>query len=86
MAAGKPVIGCRGTGAEDTIRDGETGYLVPPHDPEAVAQALDRLLEHRALREAMGREGRARARQFTWCENVQRHLDLFGSLAHPIHS
>jgi glycosyltransferase involved in cell wall biosynthesis len=86
MAAGKPVIGCRGTGAEDTIRDGETGFLVPQRDPGAVAQALERLLDDAPLRRSMGQAGRRRARQFTWRANVQRHLNLFESVAHPISS
>jgi glycosyltransferase involved in cell wall biosynthesis len=86
MAAGKPVIGCRGTGAEDTIRDGETGFLVPQRDPGAVAQALERLLDDAPLRRSMGHAARRRARQFTWRANVQRHLNLFESVAHPISS
>lgn len=44
MAMGRPVIGSNHGGAAETIVDGETGWLVPPGDPEALAQMLDWVL------------------------------------------
>jgi hypothetical protein len=81
MAAGKPVIGCHGTGAEDTIRHGETGFLVPQRDHGSVARAFESLLDDPLLRESMGHAGQQRARQFTWSANVTRHLSLFESIS-----
>ncbi|TLV03407.1 glycosyltransferase family 4 protein [Dyadobacter luticola] len=40
MACGTPVIGSAVGGIKYTVRDGETGFLVPPHDPEALAKAV----------------------------------------------
>lgn len=65
-AAGLPVIGTRDCGAEDAIRDGETGFLVPQNDPGAVAEAAIRLLRDPALHERMGKAGAAYAMQHTW--------------------
>ncbi len=45
MACGTPVIGANVGGIKFTVRDGETGYLVPPHDPDAIADRLDRLFD-----------------------------------------
>jgi glycosyltransferase involved in cell wall biosynthesis len=58
MACGLPVIGCDGSGVCEAIAPG-TGLLIPPDDVEALADALRRLLGDAALREQMGRRGRA---------------------------
>jgi glycosyltransferase involved in cell wall biosynthesis len=67
MACARPVIGSAVGGIAYTVRDGETGLLVPPHDPDALARALTWLCERPDVRERMGRAGRARVeREFTW--------------------
>ena len=61
MAAGLPVVSTElGTGTSFVNQDGETGFVVPPRDAQALAQALNRLLADPALRRAMGRRGRQR--------------------------
>jgi glycosyltransferase involved in cell wall biosynthesis len=60
MALGCPVIAPREGGPLFIVRDGETGMLVPPRDPDALAEALLALLAEPARRTAMGRAGRAR--------------------------
>jgi glycosyltransferase involved in cell wall biosynthesis len=67
MACGVPVIGPDVGGISFTISHGETGYLVPPHDPAALALRLRALLSDAELRARMGRAARARVeREFTW--------------------
>jgi glycosyltransferase involved in cell wall biosynthesis len=61
MAMGKPVVASGVGGLAEVVAHGETGILVPPKDPEALAEAVDRLLSDRQLRERMGRAGRLRA-------------------------
>jgi glycosyltransferase involved in cell wall biosynthesis len=61
MALGIPVVGTRIAGVPEQIVEGETGLLVPPGDPDALADALERLLESAPLRRRMGDAGRARA-------------------------
>ncbi len=66
MNAATPVIATRVGGVPELVDDGETGLLVPPRDPDALAAAILRLLENPRLREDMGRHGRERVeRQFT---------------------
>lgn len=57
-AAGVPSVAADSGGVSDAVRDGETGILVPPKDPEAAARAIRYLVENRAVREEMGRNGR----------------------------
>ena len=58
-ASGLPVIGSRSGGIPEAIREGETGFLVDPDDPAAVAATAIRLLGDEALRRRMGAAGRA---------------------------
>jgi glycosyltransferase involved in cell wall biosynthesis len=49
------------------VADGETGFLVPPRDPKALADRLLRLLSDEALRNRMGRAARRRIKEhYTW--------------------
>jgi phosphatidylinositol alpha-1,6-mannosyltransferase len=66
-ACGTAVIGSTSGGIADAVQDGETGLLVPPAAPEALATAAIRLLTDTPLRLRLGAAGRARVlRDFTW--------------------
>lgn len=65
MSKGRAMIGTRPGGQEDMIEDGETGLLVPGGDATALAAAMSRLIEDRALRERIEQKARVRARDFT---------------------
>jgi len=57
-AHGRPVVCSSVGGIPDVVVEGETGFLVPPEDPLALAGALDRLLADPALAARMGEAGR----------------------------
>jgi glycosyltransferase involved in cell wall biosynthesis len=58
LALGRPVVGTCVGGIPEVIVPGETGLLVPPKDPRALAQALRQLWENKELREKLGQQGR----------------------------
>ena len=60
MACGVPCVGTRVEAVPEIVRDGDTGLLVPPGDPVALAAALERLLLDPSRARAMGARGRAR--------------------------
>ena len=60
MACGLPVVATSVGGTTEVVLDGETGRLVPPGDPAAMADAMLKLLEEGRLAKAWGRAGRAR--------------------------
>lgn len=70
MAAGLAVIGCRENGAADILTDGYDGRLVPPRDVDALAKALEDLVESRKRREALGRVAKTSVLRFSWAENA----------------
>ncbi len=58
MAMKRPVVASRVGGVPDIVHDGETGYLVEPGDPSAIAEKVSTLLQNQSLREKIGEEGR----------------------------
>lgn len=58
MAAGRPVVASSAGGNPHLVADGETGFVVPPGDPRALAERLLALLEDPARAEAMGARAR----------------------------
>ena len=65
MAAGRPVVASSSGGITDLVEDGETGILVAPGDPAALARALDDLMGDPARATEMGRRGLERVRRYT---------------------
>ena len=67
MACGTPVIGACVGGIRYTVCEGETGHLVPPNDPEALAERLACVLTEPGHRHVLAQEGLRRAREhFSW--------------------
>jgi glycosyltransferase involved in cell wall biosynthesis/phosphoheptose isomerase len=67
MACGIPVVGSRVGGIKFSVRDGETGYLVPPDDPAALAERIAHLYKHPKLLSVLGQQARRRVNDlFTW--------------------
>lgn len=64
MTIGVPVIASNRGALPEVV--GEAGLLVDPHDPEALAAAIDRMLSEDGLAEHCAEQGRARARAFSW--------------------
>ena len=81
MACGRPVIGSAVGGITYTIKDGETGFLVPPRDPEALAARLQYLFDQPGLCTQMGHAARARVeREFTWSIVAMRTAALYDAV------
>jgi glycosyltransferase involved in cell wall biosynthesis len=81
MAAGLPVVAARAGAAPEVIEDGVTGVLVPPGDPDALAEALIRLLDGEAgekERSRLGAAGTERARRFAPETVAARFLEAAG--------
>lgn len=80
MAAGLPIVAGDEAAVPEVVRDGTTGLLVDPRDPDAVAGALLRLLEDGGLRRSMGRAGRREVERYDWPRVAERFLDAVADL------
>jgi len=81
MASGLAIVGSRTFGISEVVRDGENGILVEVGDVRGLADALERLLNDRALIRKMGERGRQIIfEEFRWDVIVEQYLNLFGRL------
>jgi glycosyltransferase involved in cell wall biosynthesis len=79
MAAGAPAVATDVGGNRELVRDGETGYLVPRGDAEALRAALQRLADAPEQRREMGRAAAQRARTlFSFDAMTAAYLQLYG--------
>jgi len=76
-ASGLPCVTTALPGVRSVVHDGETGILVKPNDPAALAAALKRLLGDDVLRGKMGEAARAFALTRTWPEAGKKYLDIY---------
>ena len=81
MGWARPLVASRTGGLPDLVADGETGLLVPPGDPEALAGALRQLLEDDGRRDAMARAAGVRARSFSTGAVVPRIEAVYHEVA-----
>jgi glycosyltransferase involved in cell wall biosynthesis len=87
MASGRAVVASRVDGIPDAVIDGETGMLVPPDDPAALARALHTLLVDPARADRFGSAGARRAREaFDWPLVARRYLTVLQRAARPARS
>ena len=78
MTAGLPVVACRAAAVPEVVADGETGVLVPPRDPDALAQALQKVLSESTWARGLGTAGTRRVSAFDLAPVAQRFMEVAG--------
>jgi glycosyltransferase involved in cell wall biosynthesis len=81
MSAGKPIVANNVDGASDVVIDGETGFLVTPHQPSEMAERILYLLNNERLCNAMGHIAQQRSQYFS----TQRMVGQIESLYKELH-
>jgi len=84
MACGTPVVASRVGGLASTVRDGETGYLIPWRCPEPFAERIELLLDNEQLRSAFGTAARESVERYRWANVAEAVLDLYRELIEGI--
>lgn len=74
MACGTPVVASNTTSLPEVV--GNAGVLVDPHDEQAIADGLARVLTDSTLQQRMRQAGLAQARQFSWERTARQTLDV----------
>jgi glycosyltransferase involved in cell wall biosynthesis len=80
MAAGVPVVATRVGGMTEAVRDGENGLLVPPADPDALADAVCRLLDAPTLAGRLAKAGRQSVERYSMDRMVESTACLYERL------
>ena len=77
QACGTPVVAAKVGGLATAVRDGESGLLVPGHDPADYATACARLLDQPALLERMRTGARKHANAFGWDATAEHIVNVY---------
>ncbi|HLW63833.1 MAG TPA: glycosyltransferase, partial [Gemmataceae bacterium] len=86
-AAAVPVVATAVGGTPEVVRDGETGFLVSPHNPEMLGERISALLADEGLRRRMGDAGRNFVQsRFTFAAQAEEYLRLFEEMGISLHS
>jgi glycosyltransferase involved in cell wall biosynthesis len=81
MACCLPLVATEVGGNPEVVINGETGYLVPPRNPEEMAKKLLLLINNEKLRRQMGEKGRERViRNFGIKETTRKYEELYNSV------
>jgi len=80
MACGTPVVASRAGGLAFTVDDGQTGYLVPHNDPDALAARLYAVLTDTPLRARLGAQATVAAQRFAWPVVASRVVHVYDRL------
>ena len=80
MASGVPVVASRVGGLMGTVKDGETGYLIPWLCPEPFAERIELLLENEPLRQNLGEAAREAMARYRWENVASAVLQLYQTL------
>lgn len=82
MVRGLPVVGTRTGGMPEIVSEGSEGFLVPPGDPDALADAMYRIATDRSLRDRMAEAARVKAlTDFDESRCFAQYIDLYAELA-----
>jgi D-inositol-3-phosphate glycosyltransferase len=77
MACGTPVIASDVGGLSTLVQDGKTGFRVKVNDPEALAKAIERLMDNEARRRRMGHSAACYAEDYSWQKVVDKLVGVY---------
>jgi glycosyltransferase involved in cell wall biosynthesis len=79
-AFGKPVISTDVGGVDEVLIDGVTGYLVPPKDPKALAEAIAKVLNDDEMRSAMQINVSKMCQKYSWDNIAKKHMKIYNEI------
>lgn len=80
VSYGRPVIASDGCGAADCIENGETGFIVPKRDPDAIADKIAWFRNHQQELYIMGSRCKEIAKNYSWDKIREKYIDLWKSI------
>ena len=80
QAVGLPVVACRTGGIPEAVKENINGLLVPPRNPEAMAEAILELARNKGKRLKFGKNAKETVKQFSIEKTVQENIKLYEQL------
>lgn len=85
LASGLPIVGSTVGGIPELVEHGTNGLLIPPGDPQALAQAIRYLADDPELRAQMSSRNRAKAEaNLEWAQVTKRYLSIYEGVLHQL--
>lgn len=79
-ACEKPVVVSNVGGLPEVVKDGETGIIVEKQNPKQTAEAIEKLILNKSLREQLGRNGRQRVeKKYNFSENIEQMVEFYNN-------
>ena len=78
MASGTPVITSNVSSLPEVV--GDAAVMIDPYQPDAIADAMQRVLSDTALRESLRSRGLVRAREFSWERSIARVREIYAEV------
>lgn len=82
---GRPVVATNVGGFHEVVEDGITGYLVPPKNPEKLAEAIVNILKNDDLKEKMSMMIKSKADELSWDNAAKKHIGVYSELISKSH-
>jgi glycosyltransferase involved in cell wall biosynthesis len=86
MALGKPIVATQVGGIPEIVLPGENGFLVPPRDPDKLAEAILKLAAEPSLRDQMGSYGKEHVRNFDVKKTIDQTEVLYSRLVSSLNA
>jgi glycosyltransferase involved in cell wall biosynthesis len=77
LAMGKPIVATDVPGCREVVREGYNGFLVQPRDAEALAAAIEKMIDDEDLRAAFGSNGRVLAHEFDEAKVIRDTVEVY---------
>lgn len=81
MVCGLPILVTANAGGEDLVEPGQTGFVVPIRDPQAIAEKISWFADHRSSLTDMGQRAREKALAYTWTAYGSKIINALQKLA-----
>jgi glycosyltransferase involved in cell wall biosynthesis len=81
LASGLPVIVTDVGGTKELIEDGKNGYIVPLRDAEAIAAAIQKMIDNPEARALMSRENRQKAESMSWKNVAEKYREIYEKIS-----
>jgi len=81
MAAGLPIIVTDIAGSRDIVKNGVNGLIIPPSNPEVLAEKIIELLENDKLRDSISQNAKIESQKYEWEVIARKYVNVYQNVS-----